>query len=492
MSLTKASYSMITGAPVNVLDFGADPTGIADSAPAIQAAIDYANTANQTGASPYGYARTTVVFPAGVYLCKSTLTFKPFINYVGTRATTYNNTAPPAYSDTRGSMLVASVDIYNNNPATAGVLAYVYTGDITIENLGFIGTAGLTSNSSIGIQWGSTGTGRPFEVAGASNVGGVLMIGSRILGFTKGMQACSLNDAYFFNIGIENCTTSIDWISNTINNASQAAEFHGCTFFQHNTGWSFGNAASYTVKMFGGQFYRVQSNGQHVTQQLSSGPPNLLLTFTGVEFTHINNSGTYHFLMLGNYDGTLNLINCVGCTFTGSRIRLYKGSGSASFSNWIFNSCNFISTIVDLSNASRGQILGGNFYSSGITMSDSQYITVKDVVFSSFSGIGIEVSNANCGFNYFAGNTFISVSNPITIFNDAVNDTIFMENNLGVTSCPVRGKIVDNRNNITFANLGTPANGSMVYVPDGTIANPVAGSGTGCMAKRLNGVWVGN
>lgn len=40
MSLTKVSYSMITGAPVNVLDFGADPTGVADSQPAIQAAID--------------------------------------------------------------------------------------------------------------------------------------------------------------------------------------------------------------------------------------------------------------------------------------------------------------------------------------------------------------------------------------------------------------------------------------------------------------------
>ena len=135
MSLTKVSYSMITGAPLNILDFGADPTGINDSAPAIQAAIDAANDANQTGTAPFGFARTTLVFPAGVYLCKSTLTFKPIINYVGTRATTYDNSPPPDYSDTRGSILVASVDIYNNDPTTAGVLVYVYTGDITIENI---------------------------------------------------------------------------------------------------------------------------------------------------------------------------------------------------------------------------------------------------------------------------------------------------------------------------------------------------------------------
>jgi hypothetical protein len=39
MPLTKASYSMITGASANVLDYGADPTGVADSTAAFTAAI---------------------------------------------------------------------------------------------------------------------------------------------------------------------------------------------------------------------------------------------------------------------------------------------------------------------------------------------------------------------------------------------------------------------------------------------------------------------
>ena len=38
MALTKATYSMINGAPVNVLDYGADNTGITDSAAAFNAA----------------------------------------------------------------------------------------------------------------------------------------------------------------------------------------------------------------------------------------------------------------------------------------------------------------------------------------------------------------------------------------------------------------------------------------------------------------------
>ena len=44
MSLTKVTYSMIQGAPVNVLDFGADPTGATDSTAAFNAAISYLNT----------------------------------------------------------------------------------------------------------------------------------------------------------------------------------------------------------------------------------------------------------------------------------------------------------------------------------------------------------------------------------------------------------------------------------------------------------------
>jgi hypothetical protein len=57
MSLTKASYSLVNGAPFNVLDFGADPTGAANSAAAIQAAIDAA----------FAAGGGDVWLPAGVY-----------------------------------------------------------------------------------------------------------------------------------------------------------------------------------------------------------------------------------------------------------------------------------------------------------------------------------------------------------------------------------------------------------------------------------------
>lgn len=63
MSLTKVSYSMIKGASVNVLDFGADPTGVADSTVAIQAAVNANN------------GLCSIYFPSGTYKVTSTITF---------------------------------------------------------------------------------------------------------------------------------------------------------------------------------------------------------------------------------------------------------------------------------------------------------------------------------------------------------------------------------------------------------------------------------
>lgn len=88
MSLTKVSYSMIQGAVVNALDFGADPTGVADSASAIQAALDYAGslTIPDTPFSGYGYVvkgGTTVFFPAGQYKTTATLTVPQNVSVEG-------------------------------------------------------------------------------------------------------------------------------------------------------------------------------------------------------------------------------------------------------------------------------------------------------------------------------------------------------------------------------------------------------------------------
>jgi hypothetical protein len=64
MALTKVSYSMINGAPINILDMGAVGDGTTDCTAVIQAALDL----NKTGFYP-------IYFPPGVYLVTDDLEF---------------------------------------------------------------------------------------------------------------------------------------------------------------------------------------------------------------------------------------------------------------------------------------------------------------------------------------------------------------------------------------------------------------------------------
>ena len=69
MSLTKVTYAMISGATANVLDYGADPTGVANS----KAAIDLA-LASGAGA---------VFLPAGIYKYTGQMTIPSGVNVFG-------------------------------------------------------------------------------------------------------------------------------------------------------------------------------------------------------------------------------------------------------------------------------------------------------------------------------------------------------------------------------------------------------------------------
>ena len=95
----------------------------------------------------------------GVQTCALPISF---VNYQGTRATTAD-TLSPTGTACQGSILYAGTEIYTDDHDSAGVLVYVYTGDITILDLQFVGTLGRNSNPSVGIQWSSSGEGRTHE-----------------------------------------------------------------------------------------------------------------------------------------------------------------------------------------------------------------------------------------------------------------------------------------------------------------------------------------
>jgi hypothetical protein len=73
---------MIAGAPANILDFGADPTGTTDSAAAIQAAVDSISTTT-AGAGPGGL----VYIPAGTYRIETQIDLPYGVSIKGTGGT---------------------------------------------------------------------------------------------------------------------------------------------------------------------------------------------------------------------------------------------------------------------------------------------------------------------------------------------------------------------------------------------------------------------
>lgn len=75
MPLTKTTYSMINGAVLNVLDFGAVGDGVADDTAAIQAAIAAGTASSLTPRAIY--------FPTGLYKVTSPLTCGAYGNFIG-------------------------------------------------------------------------------------------------------------------------------------------------------------------------------------------------------------------------------------------------------------------------------------------------------------------------------------------------------------------------------------------------------------------------
>lgn len=132
MALTKTSFSMITGTPVNVLDYGADPTGVADSAAAIRNAFD---AVPQTGGGLY--------FPPGTYSVQSTVIIPrrfvpasnrgPGIHIYGDEATLVGQGAGTGVIFETGQGLYSNGGVSNYN---AGNELYKHYGT-TIEGLFF-------------------------------------------------------------------------------------------------------------------------------------------------------------------------------------------------------------------------------------------------------------------------------------------------------------------------------------------------------------------
>jgi hypothetical protein len=134
MALTKVSYSMITGAQLNVLDYGAVGNGVTDDSAAVQAAMDAA----------FADGGGEVYIPSGTYLCNTPLVLQGGVNLTGeSRLNTIirkNSTTTKAVT-IYASALVVYPGVLPSNINAILVLTGTsgrYTG--TIQEINFEGT----------------------------------------------------------------------------------------------------------------------------------------------------------------------------------------------------------------------------------------------------------------------------------------------------------------------------------------------------------------
>jgi hypothetical protein len=192
MSLTKATYSMIEGAPANVLDYGADPTGQVDSTDAFNRALNYDVVITDNAQNG---VRRTVIVPEGNYLIEGTVYIQKGMHLKGSGFGPARITVPVV--DHPGPTFLMGWGVYNGVPTQSG--------------------SGLPpSISDLLTEGGSTNTLGYIVDTGA--IAGVNVYNLFITTAPSGVNI-NCGDLQMYNIIFDNCATSV--VINTSSGSSR-------------------------------------------------------------------------------------------------------------------------------------------------------------------------------------------------------------------------------------------------------------------------------
>lgn len=200
MSLTKVTYSMITGASVNVLDYGADPSGVNDSTVAFTTALEQ---------------EKTVWVPSGTYKVNVTAT-KPFVLIgegsqrtvlepfdISIAAFTYHPTPSSPYwtynSEVRNIGFTTSSTAKTGVGFTFGTTQQAnYTAGMEFDNnVKFYGCRFYNLNKGVQFPFGNIGT-EFYSCGFSANYYGVYCLDNRNYPSVSGAQVMHAGNKYFF------------------------------------------------------------------------------------------------------------------------------------------------------------------------------------------------------------------------------------------------------------------------------------------------------
>ena len=397
MSLTKASYSMINGAPVNVRDFGATGDGVTDDTAAIQAAVN-------SGA-------WDVYAPAGNYLLSASIEIKTPIYFhgAGRNGTIFKqNTNFDVFVIDDGvgvmsGMSMAKFQIINTQAAAsvtsgAGIRMYrSYYGvfdDILISNC-YFGVRSRQSNvtryNAVDVFFVYVGylfsEGFSFDSYIANCV-----ISGQGGGFSSVYMLDMCDELTFYSVIMNRSAYNVyaDASAYGVNLRPEFCRFTSCSFDSSSTG----------------VFLR------HTTD----------MSFTNCFFSNRPGNG----IQIGTTSTVENTV-FQGCTF-------FNNGGSGAVvgqyaDNTIFDNCNFVGNSTTVSNAGNGITVSANALNFTITNS-----VFKNGWGSSGSqNYGIAIGSGSSNGFVITNNNF-GASGTGSILNQASGTNIHIANNIGFVS----------------------------------------------------------
>jgi hypothetical protein len=215
MSLTKVTYSMIQGDVVNVLDYGADSTGVTDSTTAIELAIN-------TGKS--------VFFPSGTYACNVSINRRTVMFGEGSTVSIikpFANTSPAM--------------VYTYTAQSTPTLTY-WNYHSEVRNLGFKGT-GASGAAAVGIGFAFGGPNPAVYVSNGEYANNVTFYNCFFSQLEKGVQFSFGNiGSSFFACGFQGNYYGVYMLDNK---TGQGDAMHAGNKYFYGSNFSFNVCAIY-------------------------------------------------------------------------------------------------------------------------------------------------------------------------------------------------------------------------------------------------------
>jgi polygalacturonase len=443
MALTKATYSMISGAPVNVLDYGAKGDGTTDDTAAFQAALTSSQTTN-----------AAIFVPQGNYVISSPLIFnastKDAVIYGQSKYDTqiiYKGTSGYALSITSNTCVLENFSLLSNAGSSATCSGIIIIG----ANRPLINS--IMVNSLTGTdRW----QGAMLLFQGLENEANI--VNCHFLGITSADSG--LNGIAFIpgaksvahqitNTIIYNCSSAI-LVNTTTNPGVEGLKINGGEFVAVAHGIYAINSSSYTPPLIDLNNLHINSTAEAVYVQgyQSLFVNNCLFYSVGNSFFYLSNltnltvSGVQMiapsagptnqcaFIFAGTSDAAVNIQSCLfqpyGSSNTGSFV--YFGSGSNPFAVTLLGNQSNINNWT-----TSYDVFLGNVFPTLLTYANNTPKVGNDISATvNLSGTTLTVSNTRSEIVVLGSVTGSSVINTITGNSDGRVLTI-QSNTFGVT-----------------------------------------------------------